>query len=326
MRQAEDKLPRGAADLAQRWAALPVGVAQWSLATLPAGLGLGTLSDSLRGLAWREHCRATAGNGRGTACADAGTACQGRPDMRCTADALFPLGVGGGILAWRMATLFVRWQPAAGNLRLLALGETALPALDWAVQAVRHNVRLPAPKAVRVTTLGDLFLPPARRWHLSFVTPWVAAKGARGGDALGAGTRAAAGVPDAQALHHELCEAMISRAHKLTALACRDADAQRLGGHLAHYVGRALLPGALSVLHAELEPVDLPAQSRGNRQDYLCRAWVGVAELAVQPAALPWLSLLAVCGGGANADKGFGGVEFRAQDAVSTAAGRSALA
>jgi hypothetical protein len=307
MPRAEDRPPRGAADLAERWAALPVGVADWPLRALPQGAGLGPLSDGLRGRAWREHCRAATLPGRGVACADAGTACQGNPSARCTADALFPLGVGGGTPAWRMASLFLRWHPAAGLLRLLALGEAAVPALDWAVQAVQRSAGLPGPQAMRVRALGDLFLPPAPRWRIDFVTPWVAAKVAARSPL---GTPAPAPMADAQALHHELCEAMISRAHKLTALACRDADAQRLGGHLAHYVGRALLPGALRVARADLEPVDLPAESRGNRQAYTYRAWVGQAELDATPAALPWLSLLALCGGGANADKGFGVVEF----------------
>ena len=32
--------------------------------------------------------------------------------------------------------------------------------------------------------------------------------------------------------------------------------------------------------------------------------------LRVEPAVLPWLTLIALCGGGENADKGFGGVEL----------------
>jgi len=304
MPRPDDGPPRGAADLVERWAALPAGVARWTLPELPPDLALGALSDTLRGLAWREHCRAAALGGRSPACADAGTACQGGPGQRCLADTLFPLGVGGGIPAWRMATMFVRWLPAARELRLLALGEAAVPALDWAQQVLQRKHGLQPPQSVRVLPLGELFLPVRRRWQLSFITPWVAGKAAVGAEPT---ARAAA---DAQGLHHELFEAMVSRAHKLTALSCRDADAQRLGGHLAHYVGRALLPGAVRVLNADLHPEDLPGSSRGNRQAFTYRAWVGSADLDVSQAALPWLSLLALCGGGANADKGFGAVEF----------------
>jgi hypothetical protein len=58
----------------------------------------------------------------------------------------------------------------------------------------------------------------------------------------------------------------------------------------------------------EAQPLDL--KSMGNASRFQALTWSGEAVLRVAEDVLPWLSLLAICGGGENADKGFGGVEL----------------
>ncbi|WP_295447110.1 hypothetical protein [uncultured Thiodictyon sp.] len=286
---------RGARDLAALWRDLPAGVLRYPAGALPPGLGLTVLSDTLRSRAWLEHCAA----GVDQICAKSGHSCA-QPDGRCRADALFPVNIGGGALKWRMATLSVQWRPTLGELRLVALGATARRALGWAARCLRERHRLNGARPLAVATLADLELTGATRWHLAFVTPWLVRKNAR----------SAILSPDAAAVAHELCKAMRTRAHKLTALCAQEGVWQRLGGHLAHHVADALLPKGLRVEQVDIEATPLAMGSRGNACVFESLTWSGHAILSVDAAVLPWLSLLATCGGGENADKGFGGIEL----------------
>jgi hypothetical protein len=199
-----------------------------------------------------------------------------------------------------MATLAVQWRPAFAELRLVALGETACGMLGWAARCLHAHHGLAEAAPLRVATLADLELTGATRWRLTFVTPWLAAKN----------HQEAIKDPDAVTVAHELRKAIRIRAHKLTALCAGDEAWQRIGAHLAHHVADALLPGGLAVEGARVEAQPLDLKSMGNASRFQALTWSGEAVLRVAEDVLPWLSLLAICGGGENADKGFGGVEL----------------
>lgn len=287
---------RGARDLVGLWRALPAAVLRYSAAALPPGLGLNTLSDTLRAGAWRDHCASATL----PSCAEAGRSCEFANSGRCRADRLFPFKIGGGSPAWRMATLAVQWQPTLDQLRLIALGNVAGESLGWAARCLRDRHRLEGPERLEVSTFADLEIAGAARWRLTFVTPWLVSKNARG----------ALADPDAVTVAHELRKAMRIRAHKITALCAPEATGQRLGAHLAHYVADTLLPAGLTVEHADVAATPLSLASRGNQGAFESVTWSGRVTLRVDETVLPWLSLIAICGGGENADKGFGGIEL----------------
>lgn len=287
---------RGARDLVALWQALPAAALRYPATVLPPGLGLNALSDTLRARAWRDHCASAAL----ASCAEAGRSCGLANSGRCRADALFPFRIGGGTPAWRMATLAVQWRPALGELRLIALGEIACGVLGWAARCLRDRHRLAEAEHLPVSTLADLEIRGGERWRLTFVTPWLVSKNPR--EAMTA--------PDTAMVAHELHKAMRIRAHKLTALCVREETWQRLGAHLAHHVADALLLRGLTVEHADVEVLSLPMASRGNNARFELVTWNGHVTLRVDEDVLPWLSLIATCGGGENADKGFGGIEL----------------
>jgi len=289
---------RGARDLAALWSSLPAAALAYPASAWPADAGLAALSDTLRAQAWRDHCVSATP----ASCADEGRHCA-RPNG-CLADALFPMAVGGGAPSWRMATLFVQWRPALEELRLITLGAPACGALGWAARCLRERHGLDGASPLEVATLGDLTLPRASRWTLTLVTPWLVGKGAQN----------AAVVPDATSVAHVLCKAMRMRAHKLTALCFDDERVQRLGGHLVHHVADTLLPGAIEVEQVHIEPAVMTLASRGNGAEFSALTWGGHLVLRVAPAVLPWLTLIVICGGGENADKGFGAVELTPLD------------
>ena len=286
---------RGARDLVALWRTLPAAVLRYPAATLPPG-GLKALSDTLRWWAWRDHCASA----ERMSCAEAGRTCQLANSGRCRADALFPFRIGGGTPAWRMATLVVQWRPALEELRLIALGDIACGALGWAARCLRDRHRLAEPEPLSASTLADLEIRGSERWRLTFVTPWLVRKNPR--EIIAA--------PDAATVAHELRKAMRIRAHKLTALCTREEIWQRLGAHLAHHLAHALLPQSLSVERAAVEAMPLLLASRGNSASFESLTWSGHATLRVDEDVLPWLSLIAICGGGENADKGFGGIDL----------------
>ncbi|EGV32662.1 hypothetical protein ThidrDRAFT_1147 [Thiorhodococcus drewsii AZ1] len=289
---------RGARDLAALWRALPAAVLAYPVTAYPPHVGLAALSDTLRARAWREHCAATTLE----SCAEQGRDCARLG--RCRADALFPMKLGGGAPSWRMATFFVRWRPALEQLHLIALGAAACDSIGWAARCLRERHSLEGAVPLAVATLADLELTNATRWELTFVTPWLVGKGRPDADAP----------PDVETLAHELRKAMRLRAHKLTPLCLNDERVQRLSAHLAHHVAEALLSGGLSVESAEIEPEPLTLASRGNGASFTALTWSGRAILRVKPAVLPWLSLIALGGGGENADKGFGAIELTPLD------------
>lgn len=312
---------RGARDLADLWRTLPAAALAYPMMALPQNVGLAALSDTLRAHAWRELCAAASLE----SCVEQGCDCA-RPGQ-CRADVLFPMKLGGGAPSWRMATLFVRWRPALEQLHLIALGAAASDSLGWAARCLRECHGLEGAVPLAVATLADLELtvpsssgseadtigtpglahPTNRgmtRWELTFVTPWL----------VGKGRPAAATTPDPETVAHELRKALRLRAHKLTALCCEEARAQRLAAHLAHHVAEGLLPDGLSVEEAEVEAVPLALASRGNGASFEALTWSGRVILRASAAVLPWLTLIALCGGGENADKGFGGIELTPVD------------
>jgi hypothetical protein len=289
---------RGVRDLAELWRALPAAALAYPATACPPHLGLAALSDTLRARAWREHCASPVPE----SCADRGRDCE--CSGHCRADALFPVRIGGGAPSWRMATLFVQSRPALEQLRLVALGAAACASLGWAARCLRERHGLDGAMSLAVATLADLELAGATRWELTFVTPWLVGKGRPSVEAP----------PDAETVAHELRKALRLRAHKLTALCFGETLAQRLAAHLAHHVALALLPEGLVVEQADVEIVPLTLASRGNGESFAALTWSGRAILRADPAVLPWLSLIAVCGGGENADKGFGGVDLTPLD------------
>ncbi len=292
-----DQVPevRGSRDLAALWRALPVGVWRYPASALPSGLGLAALSDSLRARAWREHCASPTP----VSCAEQGGTCAQAERGSCHADVLFPLKIGGGTPSWRMATLAIQWRPALGEMRLIAFGEISCRWLRWAASCLYERHRLGGGEPLEVATLGDLELTGAERFRVEFVTPWVVRKGAR----------VQVVAPDAVDVAQEWRKAMRTRAHKITALCVHNETWQRLGGHLVHHVADALLPAGLTIEEVGVEAEVLNLGSRGNGAVFQALTWRGAAMLRVDESTLPWLSLVATCGGGENTDKGFGGVE-----------------
>lgn len=290
---------RGARDLVELWRDLPLGMLAYPRASGPPDLGLAVLSDTLRARAWREHCTAA----EVQSCAERGQNC--RHPQHCRADALFPVALGGGAPSWRMASLFIHDRPRLEQQHLIALGATACDALGWAARVLRDHHGLCQTQPLPVTRLAEVELSGARHWQLNLVTPWLVSKGRAADDHQ---------PPEVKTLAHELRKAMRLRAHKLTALCLHDPRAQRLAAHLAHHVAEALLPQAVQVEQAEIHPEPLALASRGNGARFTATTWTGWARLRVEPDAWPWLTLIALCGGGENADKGFGGIEVQPLD------------
>jgi len=289
--------PHGARDLVALWRNLPVNIVRYRMPTLPAELALSSLADHLRSRAWRERCLP----GKEKACADAKENCPFVDSDRCRADQLFPMYLGGGAPNWRMATLFVQWLRQAEELRLIAIGEAACAELAWAASCLGERFRLPVAQSSPVRTFADVMLAGAGNWRMEFITPWLAAK------------NTARRTPTHAFILEQLINSMRVRAHKFTALCAHEAIWQRLGAHLAHHIGNAL-PAMLRIEQASIEP-EPPRRyaSKGNGGHFEGLALVGEVVLRVAPPALPWLSLLALCGGGENADKGFGVVEITAE-------------
>lgn len=285
---------RGARDIAELWRALPAAVLRYPAPT--SGVDLGQLSDSLRTRAWRDHCTSPGPY----SCAEQGRDCAAAAGG-CRADALFPMSLGGGARSWRMATLYFQWWPSLGALHLIALGDTACAELGWAARLLRERHGLNNPEHLPVNSFGDLEPRGANRWRLRIVTPWVVSKG----------TPSTAAPPEAAAVTRELWKSLVARAHKFTALCAREPIWQRLGGHLVHHLADRLLPIELAVEQVGLEVItDATARSVSNGQGFTEVSWIGEVTLRAGPALWPWLGLLAVCGGGENADKGKGRVEL----------------
>ena len=144
------------------------------------------------------------------------------------------------------------------------------------------------------------------RWRFRFVTPWIVSKERRGGRAL---EGEEAGV-DTPAVARELAKSLTARAHKFTALSARETVWQRVGGHFAHYVADALLPGGFRIENVSITRNPIRLSSAGNAKIFSALTWEGEVTLVISEPLLPWFSLLALCGGGENAGKGFGGVEL----------------
>jgi hypothetical protein len=292
---------RGARDLAALWGALPVAALRYPMDRLPPGIGILALNNQLRGAAWRERCASE----QGTPCVERHAPCEFSGLGRCRADALYPVYEGGGAPQWRMATLFVQWRPRAGELRLLALGESACDELVWASQLLHSRFGLQNGEPVDMRCLGDLVPAYGRVWSLDFVTPWLIGKERSRDSHL----RHVPTLTEDRVVA-KLYEGLSARAHKLTALCLHDTLSQRLGGHLARYVTDAVLAHSVVVREMDITPITLEAAVLGRDKPYDGLALVGQLVLEIAEPALPWLGLLDACGIGENGDKGFGQVEL----------------
>ncbi len=290
---------RGAQDLVELWRTLPVSMLRYPASTLASAHGTAVLSDILRARAWREHCAAATT----VSCVESGNSCAMVDRNCCRADVLFPAQIGGGAQKWRMATMFLQWRPSVQELHLISVGETACEELDWAARCLREHHELDAALSTNVTHYGDLEFRGTKHWRLVFVTPWLVFKSKRTITSLES-------KPDAIAIAHEIGKSLRERAKKFTALCSREATWQKLTCHLAHHVTNALLPTAFSIDQVRIEPQRLKLSSRGNGGMFNALVWNGDVTLSVDETLLPWLSILSICGGGENADKGFGSVEL----------------
>lgn len=285
---------RGARDLGMLWHNLPAAALRYPLSAQP---DLGSLSDALRARAWREHCA----EAKPKSCAERGENCPKADQGICHADLLFPMRLGGGVQKWRMATLFLQWWPSMGVLHLIALGQTAVDSLPWAAAFLHQQHGLTEPAALPVFSFGDLELHGAHHWRLRFITPWV----------VGKQKSSEQQSPNQATVKHELGKAMLARAYKLTALCAEQAIWQRLGGHLVHHIAEDLLDKALRVDEVRVRyTADMPGFSVSNDNAYIEQTWDGEITLFADEVLLPWLTLLAICGGGENVDKGKGRVEL----------------
>jgi hypothetical protein len=287
---------RGARDLTLLWRTLPVAALQYNIPAWQDGLGVADLNNMLRDRAWRQHCA----NVSPRSCADLRKSCLMNDGDRCKADTLFPVNIGGGAKSWRMATLFLHWRPSIDALQLVTLGKTTCEQIDWAADCLKARYSLHPASRLDVTTLADLELCQAERWRLLFVTPWVVNKN----------VRTVPHAPDNDTVMRELAKSLRQRAHKLTALCTSDSIWQRLGGHLVHHVADSLLPSGSAVERVDIKQATLQLASTGNGAAFDALVWQGEVTLRIDAQLLPWLTLLAICGGGENADKGFGSVEL----------------
>lgn len=289
---------RGAQDLAELWRALPVSVLSYPASGLSTGQGIAAMSDTLRAYAWREHCAAANIN----SCIELGHSCAMADRSVCRADTLFPVQIGGGAQKWRMATLFLQWRASLKQLHLITLGETACGELAWAARCLSERCGMDEALRLGVTSFADMEMRGTTRWRMSLITPWLVSKNTP--------LPVQSEKPDAASVAYELCNSMRMRAHKMTALCARDIVWQRLGGHLVHHVADDLLPDGFSVEQIDIESQPLQLMSKGNQATFDALIWSGSITLLINEALLPWFSLLAACGGGKNADKGFGSVEL----------------
>lgn len=285
--------PRGYQDLMLLWEPLPLAALHFQLSAPP---DLIALSEALRGAVWRQHCASEL-----FVCVERGEHCRFASQNNCRADRLIPCYLGGGAPSWRMATLYLHWQPDPQRLMVLGLGRNASADLEWTAQWLRdHYGLITESMHWPVSRWADFRLPENKRWHLRFITPWLVQK-------HGPRVKHSPQNPTPNHLAAELIDSMKRRALKLTALCVQDAMMQRLAGHLAYHIANALLlPEHLRVESAALTARRLQEASKGNNNRFSGVSWHGEAVLQVNPLILPWLTLLMLCGGGQNADKGYG--------------------
>lgn len=292
-----NQVVRGAPDLVGLWRSLPAAGIRYRAPGMTTSL-MKNLNNDLRARAWRELCTSPP-----PPCIEKPQNCQYADQRRCLADVMFPLPKHcGGPQNWRMATLFPRWWPSVDYVYLIGVGTTARESVDWAGSRLDGQYGLGTAERLDVSSFGDVELGAATRWRLTIVLPWqIKARGARNSHRM----------PDEKTVAHELINSMKNRAKKYTSLCIDHPLQQRLGAHLAHYVSEAILYEALMVecVSIKAEP-PVTERSGTNRQSYDVIRWTGTAELKIEEGALPWLSLLAIFGGGDNADHGYGSLEL----------------
>lgn len=206
-----------------------------------------------------------------------------------------------------MSTLSAVPWPSARVLHVVAVGKPALACKTWIEECMVQEFDLRGAVHVPISQLGNLQLPRASHWRMGIGSPWRVEK---------SGTQANAPVVPARPatpmeVHAQLINSMRVQAHKVSALCSPDPTMQRMLGHLSHHVSDALLARGLSVHRCGIVADHVEEVSKSNGKRYKVLRWTnGEAELEVDAEILPWLSLIALFGGGENTGKGFGRVEL----------------
>ena len=293
------------------WAPLPITRLRYPVLRWPSGLDPCILSRTLQGRVWQQVCT------QFTPCVEQAARRCMRASENCNADWAFPLNLVNGKARFRMATVFVRWQPALSVLDILSFGlprEEIVLCIDREVRArFADDVAAVQPS---VATLGELCPSRAGELLLHTLTPWVAGNVPIGQD------MAARGETLAEYYFFKLRVNLADRAYKLTALAL-DADlgsvdlplAQRKAICLAsNRAAEVTLIDGLLLSDAQLSynTIYRPSVSTELGRDMCTIVPYQVIEgrftLRFNCAAWPWLALMQVCGSGESADEGWGAV------------------
>ncbi len=262
-------------------------------------------SGRLRARLWRQYCAATGVTTR--SCIEAGHPCLA--PAHCLAERWMPNPATTGAARWRMATVFLRLDPLAGELVLWALGELNTAERDALAATMRPWVGEQACH-YRVGQLGTLAPAVPGRYRLRLTTPWVLDKVSP--------RRVSPTIGDFAV---RLRSSIEQRMHKFAALACQcpgvigmPEEIGRLIGFTARYVAQNLLAHDLQVESSDLElqAFGIPSRSTGRVVPYCVVTGDVIVQVGIQ--ALPWLALLSIVGGGKAPDKGFGGIALETLD------------
>lgn len=323
MTQQSEPPSRLVAELTALWHELPAALVRIPVPAHWRREDLLKSSNVLRTAAWREHCA----EGSGRSCVNrASYRCLQLNRGTCTADVLVPMSPGGGSESWRMSTLRLSWCPDPREIRLIAIGATAVREIDWASRCLRDAMGWHGEPDPGVCSLGDLALSQNRKWRLRTVSPWVFDKcpaDARMLDGEPKGNNAlplSQSVPSqllplrsaaADEIGKELCDTLAQSARRITTLCSPDGRWQVVGGELARMLSKEWLPKALTVEVCSVPVIPLKPQDNSNGGRYVPLAFDGSIPISVAAWALPWLTLASVSGLGRHTDKGNGVVEVQ---------------
>ena len=302
MDKPESTLPLGYPELLRLCDRVPVHRISWPAPCLEWADVI-EMAGKLRARLWRQHCAARHGNI--PSCIDRKLRCQ-EPE-HCLADRWLPDATTTRTASWRMATTFIRLDPPSGELVLWVLGNLNSAECESLVGAMRPWVG-EQPCRHKTGKLSEFAPVACDRYRMELTTPWVFAK-----------KSPATEVPPAIGdFAIRLRDSAVPRMHKFVALTCQFPQAglpeeiARLVCFASQYVSRHVLERDLSVetTNLQLQGYRVPSGSNGK----LVPHWIVTGEvvISIKKHALPWLALFAMVGGGKAADKGFGGVSFKA--------------
>ena len=268
----------------------------WKLPNPGGWADIYEMSGRLRARIWRQHCAAGMG---------AGSCIEQRQPCRCPAECLaqrwLPDSDTTGGASWRMPALYLRHDPVAGEWVLWLLGECNTAERNAVLEIMRawvgqHSVNHRSGKL-------DSFAPGgAGCYQLSLSTPWVVQKSSASDQPSEA--------EFAASLHVSLAQRMKTFAVlALHSLPEPPADeVSRLVGFAARYVAQGLTPAAFQLDACELawEGFMAPSRSNGKLVPHVVAGVDSLITVQVAAQALPWLTLLAIAGGGKATGKGFG--------------------